>query len=253
MKRATAKGSLPVDFYPSFIQATTTRHRASRSRSSRQTFLATAYWASRNRIGVLVETHSWKDYPHARAHHSSHHLSLMEMAARDGKKWLAAAQAADQQAAKIGGSTAVLTYTNTPHVRTIEFRGYEYEPRPSAVSGALMTRYNDKRPQIWRIPLFDEVKPEITVTAPRGGYLVPPGYARMVSDKLALHGIEFRTLDQAQSWLGRGSVSRNQGGTRAGDVRRPQRLLRRGRLEQRTAGLPPARCSCRSRRPSRNW
>ena len=92
-----------------------------------------------------------------------------------------------------------LTYTNTPHTKTIEFRGYEYRREPSAVSGALLTRYNDKRPQIWRIPLRDEVTPDITVTAPSGGYLVPPAYARMVADKLTLHGIEFRTLAQAQA------------------------------------------------------
>jgi hypothetical protein len=144
-----------------------------------------------------VETHSWKDYPtRVRiTHHTI--LSLMEMAARDGKKWLAAAQAADERAAKIGGSTAVLTYDNTEHFRTLEFRGYEYSRAPSAISGALVTRYNDKRPQIWRIPLRDEVKPSITVTAPRGGYIVPSSHARVIGEKLALHGIEFRTIDKS--------------------------------------------------------
>lgn len=197
MQRATAKGSLPVDFYPSFIRDDDPASGFAVGVNAKR--FSTAYWASRNRIGILVETHSWKDYPtRVRITHQTI-LSLLEMTARDGKKWLGAAQAADEQAAKIGGSTAVLTYTNTPHFRTLEFRGYEYSREPSAVSGALMTRYNDKRPQIWRIPLFDEVKPEITVTAPRGGYLVPAGYAHMVSEKLALHGIEFRTIDKATS------------------------------------------------------
>lgn len=197
MKRATEKGSLPVDFYPSFIKDDDPTSGFAVSVGPKR--FSQEYWAGRNRLGVLVETHSWKDY-RTRVRITHHTIiSLMEMAARDGKKWLAAAQAADGEAAKIGGSPVALTYTNTPHVSIIEFRGYEYERAPSAISGALMTRYNDKRPQIWRIPLRDEVKPDITVTAPRGGYLIPPGYARMVSDKLTLHGIEFRTLSQAQT------------------------------------------------------
>jgi hypothetical protein len=197
MKRATAKGSLPVDFYPSFLKDDDPTTGFAVSVGPKR--FSQAYWAGRNRIGVLVETHSWKDYP-TRVRITHHTIiSLMEMAARDGKQWMAAAQAADAEAAKIGGSTVALTYVNTPHVTTIEFRGYEYERAPSAISGTLMTRYNDKRPQIWRIPLHDELKPGITVTAPRGGYLIPPSYARMVSEKLTLHGIEFRTLTQAQN------------------------------------------------------
>ena len=78
---------------------------------------------------------------------------MMELAARDGSNWLQAAQTADEHAAQLGGTTVALAYANTPHVRTIEFRGYEYKREPSAISGALMTRYNDKKPQIWRIPL----------------------------------------------------------------------------------------------------
>ncbi|MBM0104462.1 M14 family metallopeptidase [Steroidobacter sp. S1-65] len=194
MKRAAAKGSLPLDFYPSFIKDDDPSTGFAVSVGPKR--FSQAYWAGRNRIGVLVETHSWKDYP-TRVRITHHTIiSLMEMAARDGKKWLAAARAADAEAAKIGGSTVALTYTNTPHVRTIEFRGYEYERRPSAISGTLMTRYNDKKPQIWRIPLYDEVKPDITVSAPLGGYVVPASHARMVGDKLTLHGIEFRTLTQ---------------------------------------------------------
>ena len=81
-------------------------------------------------------------------------------------------------------------------MRTIEFRGYEYTREPSAISGALLTRYDPKKPQIWRIPLRDEVRPAVTVTAPRGGYIVPAAHAQMVGEKLALHGIEFRTLDE---------------------------------------------------------
>jgi hypothetical protein len=197
MKRAAAQGSLPLDFYPSFIQDDDPSTGFAVSVGPKR--FSQDYWASRNRLGVLVETHSWKDYP-TRVRITHHTIvSLMEMAAHDGKQWLAAAQAADRESANIGGATVALTYTNTPHFKMIDFRGYEYERTPSAISGALMTRYNDQRPQIWHIPLRDEVTPDITVTAPRGGYLVPAAHARMVADKLTLHGIEFRTIAQAQA------------------------------------------------------
>lgn len=195
VKRAAKHGSLPVDFYPSLLRDDDPTSGFAVSVSPKR--FSTGYWASHNRIAVLVETHSWKDYPTRVRITYQTIVSLMEMAARDGKKWLAAAKAADEQAAKIGGTTVALSYTNSEHTRPIEFRGYEYRREPSAISGALLTRYDDKRPQIWRIPLFDEVKPSITVVAPRGGYLVPASRARMVGEKLNLHGIEFRTLGQA--------------------------------------------------------
>lgn len=195
VKRAAKHGSLPIDFYPALLRDDDPTSGFAVSVAPKR--FSTGYWGSRNRIAVLVETHSWKDYPTRVRITYQTIVSLMEMAARDGKQWLAAAQAADEQAAKIGGTTVALSYTNTEHTRTIEFRGYEYQRVPSAISGALLTRYDDERPQIWRIPLFDEVKPSITVVAPRGGYLVPARHAQMVGEKLNLHGIEFRALERA--------------------------------------------------------
>jgi hypothetical protein len=78
----------------------------------------------------------------------------------------------------------------------IEFHGYEYTREPSAISGALMTRYNNKRPQIWTVPLRDQVQPSISVIAPRGGYIVPAAHAGWIGEKLALHGIESRRIER---------------------------------------------------------
>ncbi|HEX4971109.1 MAG TPA: M14 family zinc carboxypeptidase [Steroidobacteraceae bacterium] len=197
MQRIRASGSLPLDFYPAFVRDDdpTSGFAVQVGRK----FFSQEYWAARNRIGVLVETHSWKDYPTRVRVTRNSIIAMMEMAARDGRKWMAAAKAADERAARTGGTSVALTYENTPHVRTIEFRGYEYTREPSAVSGALLTRYNAKKPQIWRIPLADEVRPAATVTAPRGGYIVPAAYAQMVGGKLALHAVEFRQLTGASA------------------------------------------------------
>jgi hypothetical protein len=197
MQRMRDAGSLPLDFYPSFVRDDDPASGFAIAAGSKR--FSTEYWAARNRIGVLVETHSWKDYPTRVRITRNSIIAMMEMAARDGRKWLQAAQTADEHSARAGGTNVALAYENTGHVKTIEFRGYEYTREPSAISGALLTRYNPKKPQIWRIPLFDEVRPAATATAPRGGYIVPASYAQIVSEKLALHGIEFRKLTSAST------------------------------------------------------
>jgi hypothetical protein len=194
VQRMSALGSLPLSFYPAFVRdddpASGFVDGVSPKRFSQE------YWGARNRLGVLVETHSWKDYPTRVRITRNSIISMMEMAGRDGRKWLDAARTADEHGAKIGGTDVALTFDATPRVRTVEFRGYEYTREPSAISGALMTRYDDRKPQIWRLPLRDEVKPGITVNAPRGGYIVPAAHAQWVAEKLALHGIEFKKLAQ---------------------------------------------------------
>jgi len=195
VRRLTVAGSLPIDFYPTFIHDDDPQSGFAVSVSPAR--FSQEYWARRNRIGVLVETHSWKDYPtRVRITHQSI-VAMLELAASNGADWLRRAQAADQRGAQIAGTSVPLEFTNTDHVRKIEFRGYEYTREPSAISGALVTRYNAKKPQIWTIPLYDELRPSITVTAPRGGYVVPAAHAAWVREKLALHGVRFAMIDHA--------------------------------------------------------
>jgi hypothetical protein len=75
--------------------------------------------------------------------------------------------------------------------RTIDFRGYAYEKRPSDISGGTWIVYDEKRPQIWRVPLRDELVPEQTVSAPLGGYAVPAPYAALVAPRLETHQIRY--------------------------------------------------------------
>lgn len=195
MSKMKSQGSLPLDFYPSFV-------RYDDPQSGFEEIIgpprfSQVYWSRRNRIGVLVETHSWKDYAtRVRITHNTI-VDMMELAAADGVSWLSAARAADERSTHLGGTSVPLVYGVTDNVKTIDFRGYEYTREPSAISGALVTRYDDRKPQIWRLPLRDEAKPVVSVVAPRGGYIVPAAYADLVREKLVLHGIEFRRIDTA--------------------------------------------------------
>lgn len=187
-----AQGSLPLPFYPSFKDyqdpASGFVDEVSPPRFS------TGYFLLRNRLAMLVETHSWKPYPVRVRITRNTIVSVLEHAARDGRDWLASARAADATAAKLAGQPVPLTYRTTEDSRTIDFRGYAYTQTPSEISGAPMTRYDPSTPTIWNVPLRDTVVPDTVVDAPGVGYLVPAAHAAWVGERLHAHGIAFETL-----------------------------------------------------------
>jgi hypothetical protein len=188
-------GSLPLEFYPALEKDDDPQSGFALSVGPPR--FSHEYWVMRNRLGVLVETHSWKDYPtRIRATRNSI-ITMIELAAERGRNWLDIAKAADDRGRRIGGTEVVVRYENTESVRTIDFKGYEYSREPSAISGALMTKYDSRRPQIWRIPLKDKIRAAARVAAPRSGYIVPAAHASWMREKLALHAIEFEQIAQA--------------------------------------------------------
>ncbi len=190
------QGSLPLPFYPSFVDQDDPASGFEDSVSPPR--FSTGYFLLRNRLAMLVETHSWKEYP-VRVHITRNTVvAVLEHVAREGARWLAIANAADQRASGIGGQSVALAYEATPEPRTIDFRGYAYERTRSEVSGALMTRYDEATPQIWKVPLRDVLKPSLSVTAPAVGYVVPAAHAQWVGEKLARHGVRFNTLPHVE-------------------------------------------------------
>jgi hypothetical protein len=195
----TAAGSLPVDFYPDLVRPDDPT--SGFVASAYPPRFSTGYWPLRNRFALLVETHSWKDYPtRVRVTHRIL-VTLAEMAATHSAEWLRLARGADQRASQIGGQDVAIDFQTGPETTTIEFRGYAYTREPSAVSGALVTRYDPSRPQVWRVPFRPNVVPRTTVAAPRAGYIVPAAHAGWVGEKLALHAIRFERLERAPGRL----------------------------------------------------
>ncbi len=190
------QGSLPLTFYPSFV---VDDDPASGFVDLPPTpRFSSGYPALRNRFGMLVETHSWKDYAtRVRVTHNTL-VDLFEQAAQHGAEWLNNAHAADALATQLGGQTVVLDYQVSDKTRTVDFLGYAYSRSPSEISGALMTRYDDSQPQVWHLPLRDDVQPKLSITAPRLGYLIPAAHADWLAQKLDLHGIRYQRLDAAQ-------------------------------------------------------
>ena len=205
-----ANGSMPLPFYPDF--AITDDPTSGFVLTVYSPRFSTGYFPQRNRFTVLVETHSWKPYEQRVRVTRNTLVGLGQLVSAHGREWLAQAHAADTAASRLGGTAAVLDYASgwrepglagreahepdAKNARTIEFRGYAYSRTPSPISGALVTAYDPKTPQIWKVPLRDNVTPSLTVTVPRGGYIVPSGYAADIGAKLALHGIQFETLSK---------------------------------------------------------
>lgn len=188
-----ARGSLPLPFYPSF--ETHDDPSSGIVDGVAPPRFSHGYFALRNRFGILVETHSWKEYPVRVRITRNLVVGMLEQTARHGRDWLRAAADADARAAALGGRDVPLDWVATDRVRTVDFRGYAWTRTPSDVSGALATRYDENTPQIWKMPLRDEVVPGRSVDAPAGGYLVPAAHAASVSRSLDLHGIGYRRLD----------------------------------------------------------
>jgi len=150
----------------------------------------------RNRLGMLVETHSWRTYPERVRTTRNTVVSVLEQMARHGARWRAEADAADARAVRLAGKVEALAWDTTDATRTIDFRGYAYTRTPSDVSGALMTRYDETTPQVWRLPLRYQLVPSAEATVPAAGYLVPPAWAPQVQRVLDAHGVQYRRLGQ---------------------------------------------------------
>ena len=198
------QGSLPLPYYPSFVvQDDPTSGFEDGVPPPR---FSHGYFLLRNRIAMLVETHSWKEYPVRVRITRNTVVSVLEHVARDGASWLTTAKQADIAAASLGGRQEPLTYVAAPAARTVEFRGYAYTRTTSDVSGALMTRYDETTPQVWKVPLKDDIRPGIVVEAPGAGYVVPAAEASWVAAVLKTHGVEYRLLGKA--WQGDAQVFR---------------------------------------------
>ena len=195
--RLDAQGSMALPFYPSFIEADNPQSGFEDGVSPPR--FSSGYFQLRNRFGMLVETHSWKDYPTRVRVTRNATLALLELVATNGTQWLQLAHAADARSTHLAATQVALDYKAGPKAHTIDFEGYAYTRTPSEVSGGLMTHYDETKPETWHVPLHDDVQPSVVVTAPSSGYLVPAAHAAWVGEKLKQHGIEYRRLDHAMT------------------------------------------------------
>src|SRR3546814_5528053 len=114
-----AQGAHPLTFYPSFVEE-------DNPASGFVDGVATprfshGYFQLRNRFGLLVETHSWKEYPVRVKITRDTVVALLEQAAAPGGDWLDDAHAADERAAQLGGKPVPLSWKRSEE-HTVELQ-----------------------------------------------------------------------------------------------------------------------------------
>ena len=189
-----AQGHLPVIFYPSFIKddepASGFAEGVAPPRFSQM------YWSANGRFGMLVETHSWKPYAQRVKTTRDVLEGSLKFVAANATPMQAAVKAADAAAEANRVRELPLLWDHSDKSHTIDFRGYAYSFEPSPISGQKVVRYDETKPQVWQVPLFDEVRPSLTVPLPMGGYLIPAAQAAWVEPKLRIHGLRYQRLDK---------------------------------------------------------
>lgn len=191
----TKHGSLPLPFYMSFDEEDNPMSGFSNNVSTPR--FSTGYFQLRNRLAMLVETHSWKDYPTRVKITQNTIISVLEQIATHGIQWREREEQADLNSSRLANQELALSYKNTNNVETIEFKGYAYNRSVSEVSGAPMTRYDESKPETWRVKLQNEVVADVTTVLPKAGYLIPVAWAKSIAPKLIQHGIQYRTLTKS--------------------------------------------------------
>jgi hypothetical protein len=212
--KLATQGSKPLSFYPDFAKADDPASGFVLTVYSPR--FSTGYFPQRNRFTVLVETHSWKDYATRVRVTRNTIVDLAELLAAHGGNWREQARQADATAERLAGSEVILDYSSrwregasgvssapgASGERMIDFSGYAYTREVSSITGAPVTVYYPKTPEIWRVPYRDQVAASLTAKAPRGGYLVPVAWAGEVRERLAAHGVRFEPLATAHTALG---------------------------------------------------
>ena len=146
------------------------------------------------RPGLLVELHMLKDYATRVGANYAILRALLELLNREADRLISLNREADLAAVRLGSAAArdepfPLEIAGTGETTPIPFRGYAFTRALSEISGTMSIRY-DHRP--WEATLPQETGVRVVRSVvPPAGYIVPPGWARVV-EVLDAHGVNLR-------------------------------------------------------------
>ncbi len=192
----TAEGHLPLRFYPAFVKDDDPTSGFAVGVAPPR--FSTGYWAVRDRVGLLVETHSWKTYRERVKATYDAIVSVLARASTEVSRWRQAEDASRAEALDLGGKDLAVTFVPGETRETIDFLGYAYRREPSKVSGGTAIAYDESMPETWKVPLVTATKGSVVVHVPKAGYVVPAAYAARVGQALALHGIRTQPVAKAR-------------------------------------------------------
>jgi hypothetical protein len=155
---------------------------------------STGYLAALNRPSMLVETHMLKPYKVRVEATYSLNKRVIAYIDQSADALKAANREADAAEARLqAGDKVVLSVQTTEATRPFPFRGLEFTPFQSTVSGALTPAWSS-RPQDTLTTLQDQFAPALTLPAP-AAYAIPPQWKEVIA-LVALHGLHSFRLKQ---------------------------------------------------------
>lgn len=157
---------------------------------------STGYMATRNRICLLVENHSLKNYK-TRVSSTYELLKfLTDYLDKNAFKIKILNAAADKYAVSdaFRARPFALSYKAGPDSIFVDFKGVEYDVEKSDLTGGDWFRYHPDKPVTFKVPLFHQQIPAATVLIPEA-YIIPPEWNEII-DRLELHGVQYYRLEK---------------------------------------------------------
>lgn len=189
MKGLSSRQHLPLYFYPEFKEndqpLSGIEHYPGLPKMGYE------YWSLRNRIGILVETHSWKTYKERTKTMEDVLEEITSFLEKEGTEIVKAEKEADSQK---WDNEIPLTWKVSEKFKTIDFLGYAYQIQKSDVSNQNWIQYDSQKKQTWKIPIYDDFLPDFKMKRPKFGYYIEPSFSALVEKKCIAHGINFEKV-----------------------------------------------------------
>ncbi len=155
---------------------------------------SSGYAAVQNRIGLLVENHSLKDYQ-TRVSSTYELLRITcDLLSREAGNLKSLNQRADAFAAsaEFRARPFPVSFKAGKDSVMVEFLGVEYDVVESDLTGGPWFKYYPDKPKTYRLPWFYQQDPAAEVLIP-GAYIYPPEWS-FITERLDLHGVRYTRL-----------------------------------------------------------
>ncbi len=194
IKSAMAKSGFPLNPYVAFRKAHDVKSGLADWASPPR--LSDGYVAAQNRIGLLIETHMFKDYKTrvtATYELLKNTLRLVNKDYRNLKTITVNADSVTSQW-EFRQKPFALTYKYAKDSTMIDFKGFKYTVEKSDLTGGDWYRYSADTIS-YKIPHFNKMEANVTVMLP-DAYIIPVEWTEVI-DRLELHAINYRRLQES--------------------------------------------------------
>jgi hypothetical protein len=159
---------------------------------------STGYTSLRNRPGLLIETHTLKDYK-TRVNATYEMLKETLILLNTEQASLKAVNAeADRYTAssEFRGRLYAVRFAPDDVLSTVEFKGIDFEAAESDLTGGMWYRFGEK-PVTFTISYQNRHVPSAEVDLPEA-YIIPPEWTAVI-ERLAIHGLDLERLEKART------------------------------------------------------